>query len=124
MKNFKCPLCDTILNPFGHENITYISCDSSDHYFSLDFNAYINEPIGFYIVNYTDSSGKVDFLLEIININNLLNYYFRDNNIYRNTITLDNYILNDIYQKILKNELTKEYIIEIINKLKDLMLFV
>lgn len=118
MKQFKCPFCNKALNK------TVVRCNNSDHYFGLNYNHHTNKPIGFYIVDRSENINQINFLLEIVWINNKLHYYFKNKNMSKaSTIFLDEFILNDFYEKILNDKLSKEYVLNTINKLQDLMLF-
>jgi hypothetical protein len=124
MKQIKCPICNKILD-FGSfiPNLFYIECNSVGHYFTIDFKINEDNKIhNFYLINYIEN--KIDYLLEICSINNVLGYYFRIKNMSKtDNICLDNSILNHLHEKISNDELTEECILNIINKLQNLMLF-
>lgn len=125
MKQIKCLKCDYDLS-FGifkgtDPYIHFFTCSSnSGHYINLDFHS-INDLLEIKSFYYVDIKSR--HYLEIFYFHDKINYSFRDGSITSNSIALDDVILKNISNKFLNNELTEECVLNTINKLQDLMLF-
>ena len=97
-------------------------CDNNGHSYSFYFKDSLLE----FSFNQVNEKGLSICSLDIYDwriTNQVIDYYFLKENSIKNKISLDDYIYNNISEKILNDTLTLDYVKSIINKLEDLVLF-
>lgn len=130
MKNYKCIKCNNKLDSVElgmfKKRLSLDCREEDDHYFCLDLDDYdtsnkVNE-LSYYKY---DIQGFPVYYLEIIFQMHKYYYFFKtDKSTKRHTINLDDFILNDLYNKFLNETLTVDCIENTISKLENLAIFI
>lgn len=124
MKQIKCIKCFREMNSIQFPDLDrHYQCNTHNHFYSIYFK---NSSLVEFDFTQFDEEHYHIYYLEIYSwrASQIISCQFLKENSVKNEMSLDDYIINNLSEKILNDTLTLDYVKSIIDKLENLAIFI